>query len=488
MEETYDVIIVGCGAAGLSAAMNLPAESRVLMVCKQELTLCNSALAQGGIAAVYHAEGKDSIETHIQDTMVAGGFENNPETLEILAASAEDTIQTLLDIGVDFDKTADGDFHRTLEGGHTRHRIFHYKDKTGAEILRALAAHVRSLPNVTIREKEMLFDVRTSKTGFSVLLSDESVVHCHYLIFATGGIGRIYRYTTNSKIATGDGITFAYELGAKIQDLHLVQFHPTAFHDDASRECFLISEAVRGEGAYLLNCNRERFMQRYDERLELAPRDVVSRSILLESRRTNSDDFYLDISRLDSDFIRARFPMIYETVLEHGFDMTREPIPIFPCQHYLMGGIAVDENSRTTLPRLYAAGECACTGVHGNNRLASNSLLEAIVFGRRAAEDIAAKLPETESEFQPETFPPQVEPNPLPTGLRTEIRKIMQESYFVLPDEEKLRENFPRVKEIAAQLRGGNYQRSVDFIEAKSLATVAEIIFSEVLGEILPEK
>ena len=302
MENNFDVIIAGCGAAGLYGAINLPSDCRILLLCKQELTLCNSALAQGGIAGVYKSP-EDSIELHEHDTMVAGGFTNNPETVHILTTHAAHEIQAILDFGVDFDRTPDGELHRTLEGGHSRHRIFHHKDATGAEILDKLIKKVKTLPNVTILEHAMMTGMQKTDTGFSVNVMQGgscTVYSSHFMILATGGIGRVYRFTTNSKIATGDGIAFAYENGAEIRNLHLIQFHPTAFNDHHTRECFLISEAVRGEGAYLLNCNKERFMDRYDERLELAPRDVVSHAIILESRRTHSDNFYLDISYKDS--------------------------------------------------------------------------------------------------------------------------------------------------------------------------------------------
>lgn len=483
MENNFDVIIAGCGAAGLYGAINLPSDCRILLLCKQELTLCNSALAQGGIAGVYKSP-EDSIELHEHDTMVAGGFTNNPETVHILTTHAAHEIQAILDFGVDFDRTPDGELHRTLEGGHSRHRIFHHKDATGAEILDKLIKKVKALPNVTILEHAMMTGMQKTDTGFSVNVMQGgscTVYSSHFMILATGGIGRVYRFTTNSKIATGDGIAFAYENGAEIRNLHLIQFHPTAFNDHHTRECFLISEAVRGEGAYLLNCNKERFMDRYDERLELAPRDVVSHAIILESRRTHSDNFYLDISYKDSEFIKNRFPMIYEKVLEQGYDMTKEPIPIFPCQHYLMGGIQVDDNSETTVPNLYAAGECSHTGVHGNNRLASNSLLEALVFSRQAALDIAKKLPDAPKTFTAAEFPAKPNPQKIPKGLRTEIRQIMQDNYFVIPNKEKLPEGFRRITEIRDQLLNGNYIVDADYVEAKSLATVAYIILKEVL-------
>ena len=286
MTNHYDVIIAGGGAAGLYAALNLPASLRVLLICKRELTLCNSALAQGGIAGVYDSP-EDDVQLHKQDTLVAGGFKNNTETLSILVNEAAQDIGRIIDLGVEFDRNPDGSLHRTLEGGHSKHRIFHHKDATGFEIVSKLLQTVRTLPNVEILENTLLCGVAKTGTGFSVDTLHEgtyTAFHSHFLLLATGGIGRVYEFTTNSAIATGDGITFAYELGAPIKNLSLVQFHPTAFNNRHTRECFLISEAVRGEGAYLLNAAGERFMQRYDDRLELAPRDVVSHAIILESR------------------------------------------------------------------------------------------------------------------------------------------------------------------------------------------------------------
>jgi len=385
---------------------------------------------------------------------------------------------------VEFDRNPDGSLHRTLEGGHSKHRIFHHKDATGFEIVSKLLQTVRTLPNVEILENTLLCGVAKTGTGFSVDTLHEgtyTAFHSHFLLLATGGIGRVYEFTTNSAIATGDGITFAYELGAPIKNLSLVQFHPTAFNNRHTRECFLISEAVRGEGAYLLNAAGERFMQRYDDRLELAPRDVVSHAIILESRRQDSQEFYLDISHKDPEFLKHRFPMIYENLLKQGYDLTTDRIPIFPCQHYLMGGIDVNADSRTALDRLYAAGECSHTGVHGNNRLASNSLLEALVFSRHAAMDIAKHLSEVPDTFEEHSFPHDPDAPPIPQGLRTEIRHIMQHSYFVIPDREAAAAGFERVARIRQMLLEGNYRINADYIEAKSLATVAYLILKEVI-------
>ncbi len=327
-------------------------------------------------------------------------------------------------------------------------------------------------------------EVKKTSTGYSAFLKmpDNSyeTCNCHFMILATGGIGRVYKYTTNSAIATGDGITFAYEMGAKIKNLSYVQFHPTAFNNKETRECFLISEAVRGEGAYLLNCKKERFMHNYDQRLELAPRDVVSHSIILEARKQNSTDFFLDISYKDSDFLKKRFPMIYHNLMEQGFDLTKEPIPIYPCQHYLMGGIDVDMNSETSLTNLFACGECSHTGVHGSNRLASNSLLEALVFSRHAADTIASRIDSAPEGFDEAEFDAHIGNSRIPKGYRTETRNIMQQAHFVIPDKQAATEGLERIKKMRNDLLTGNYLMDADYVLAKSIVTVAEIILSEV--------
>ena len=483
--KEYDVIIVGSGVSGLYAALNLDSSMQILMLSKKELTLCNSALAQGGVAAVMD-KTNDNYELHIKDTLIAGGYKNDLDNLRILVEQGPKDVANLLNYGVDFDRKEDGSIHLTLEGGHCRHRIAHHKDSTGYEIVTSLIENVKKLPNVTILENSHLLGL--SKQGDNFLTDVlHNNTHSYYttkaVVLATGGIGRVYDYTTISAIATGDGIQFAYNLGAEIKHLSYVQFHPTAFADKKNRECFLVSEAVRGEGAYLLNCNKERFMDKYEpERRELAPRDVVSKCILQEQKATGSDEFFLDISYKDPEFVKNRFPMIYKKVLEKGYDMTKEPIPIYPCQHYLMGGIAVNGHGATTVDGLYAAGECAHTGVHGINRLASNSLLEALVFSRLIAEDINKnythhELAEAEFDY------PSPEGKPLPSGIRTEIRHIMQRSYFVVPDYVEANKDIERVKELKDMLYNGGYEITPDFIEAKSLTTVAYIILSEVVAE-----
>lgn len=481
--KNYDVIIIGTGVAGLYSALNLKADVKILVVTKKEMTLCNSALAQGGIAGVYNSPD-DSVELHKNDTLIAGGYQNDVEALDILVGEAKIDIENIIRLGTDFDKLPNGDFNRTLEGGHGRHRVFHHADATGFEILSTLIAEVKKRDNIDIIENALLCDMKKTPTGFAFdILKDSQHIYynSHFSILATGGIGRVYKYTTNSAIATGDGIAYAYNMGVEIKNLSYIQFHPTAFNNKETRECFLISEAVRGEGAYLKNCNRERFMQRYDERLELAPRDVVSHSIVSETKKTGSDKFYLDITHEDSDFLKKRFPMIYRNLMEQGFDLTTDMIPIYPCQHYLMGGIKVGKNSETAIDRLYACGECSCTGVHGNNRLASNSLLEALVFSRRAATDINSKLKTAPSAFANAVFTHDDKAPVIPKGLRTKIRTIMQESYFVVPDKDGIKKGFEEITQIKEMLEKGNWRVDQDYVIAKALATVAYLVLREVV-------
>lgn len=483
LEKVYDVLIVGSGVAGLYAALNFPPEVKILMLSKKERHQSNSSLAQGGVACVLSFEN-DSFDLHIEDTLIAGGRANDLDAVTQLVHEGPNDVRKTIEYGVDYDRDENGNLIKTLEGGHSRRRIVHHKDTSGKELVDKLVLAVEKLPNVTVADETMVTSLTRVKNGFraEIMSGDEfKTVYAGYCLLATGGIGRVYKYTTNPSVATGDGIRFAYEMGASIKNLSYVQFHPTAFNGN-DREQFLISEAVRGEGAYLLNCNKERFMDRYDSRLELAPRDVVSRAVIMESRRVGSNEFYLDIRYKGEEYLKKRFPGIYEGCLLHGVDISKDLIPVFPCQHYLMGGIEVDLNSRTTLPRLYAAGECSCTGVHGKNRLASNSLLEALVFGRKAAEDImrcinAGFFPVTVPESEPET---EHSGAPLPKGIRTEIREIMQKAYFVIPDEGAIHEGKKRVEAILTRLKNGKFAVNHDYCEAASLATVAYIILSEV--------
>ena len=477
MNQTYDVLIAGSGVAGLYAALSLDRRLRVLVLAKGDLTLCNTALAQGGIAAVLRDD--DRKEDHFRDTMIAGGHRNNPGAVHVLVDEGPDDVRNLIRLGVEFDRDSLGALHMTLEGGHSRNRIVHHKDNTGYEVAVTLIAQAQARENIELLDHAVLLGLEHDERGFYAGVERGGALYnvsAAFCILATGGIGRAYQYTTNSKIATGDGICFAQKLGAPIRDLSLIQFHPTAFAAQAERERFLISESVRGEGARLLNCRGERFMTRYDKRGELAPRDVVSHSIILESRRLHSEKFYLDITAEDPDFVRARFPSIYKNCLEEGVDITKDRIPVFPCQHYLMGGIDVDLYARTGVEGLYAAGECSRTGVHGNNRLASNSLLEALVFSRRAAQDISAKSvvrPPARSFFKKSAG---AEP---PQGVRSEIRAILQRGYFVIPDRETVARSLPEVRAARERLAKGGYALCSEFLEITSIAHIAEMVLAE---------
>ena len=482
LKKQYSVVIVGSGLAGLYGALNFPEDIDILMLSKKERHQSNSSLAQGGVACVLDLEN-DSYDLHIEDTLIAGGRANDIDAVTQLIEEGPGDVLKTIEYGVEYDRDENGELIKTLEGGHCRRRILHHKDTSGKEMVDKLVLAVEKLPNVTLCDETMVTSMSRIKNGFKIEImrdNEYKTIYADFVLLASGGIGRVYKYTTNPSVATGDGIRLAYEMGASIKNLSYVQFHPTAFNG-ANREQFLISEAVRGEGAYLLNCNKERFMDRYDSRLELAPRDVVSRSVIMESRRLGSNNFYLDIRYKGEEYLKKRFPGIYAGCLSQGVDISKDLIPVFPCQHYLMGGIEVDLNARTTLPRLYAAGECACTGVHGKNRLASNSLLEALVFGRKAAEDITRCI---RAGFYKLTVPEEKEPDrtgaPLPKGTRTEIRDIMQKAYFVIPDEGAIPQGKKRIENILNRLKNGKFAVTADYCEALSLATIAYIILQEV--------
>ena len=485
MKDKYDVVIVGSGVSGLYAALQFDEEISVLVISKRELSLSNSSLAQGGVAAVLD-KNNDNYKLHIADTLIAGGYKNDLSALEVLVTEGPTDVLNLRELGVKFDSDSQGNLSMTLEGGHSRHRIAHHKDSTGREIVRRLLEVVAEKPNVELLENTLLCSLQKDSGGgfwLSVMSEGGEIrpVFAPYVILGTGGIGRVFKYTTNSAIATGDGITMAYHLGAKIKNLSYIQFHPTGFAPkDATRERFLISEAVRGEGAVLRNADGERFVGNYDERGELAPRDVVSRIIMQEERRIGKGDFYLDITHKDADFIRNRFPMIYEKCLEEGIDMTKDWIPIYPTQHYLMGGINVDTKARTSVSGLYAVGECSHTGIYGRNRLASNSLLEALVFSRRAATDIIVNIRVNGSPVpKDEPVVPHTTGKPLRSGIRTAIRDILQEAHFVTLDIQKAKENLPRIEEMMRELSDEGLAMSKDLIEARSAVTVAYIVLSE---------
>ncbi len=388
-----DFIVVGAGVAGLRAATELASGGRVLVIAKDSLRESSSEYAQGGIAAALSDD--DELELHEQDTIMAGDGLCDVEAVRTLVEEGPAAIEQLIDWGTAFDREGS----RLLfarEGAHSRNRVLHaHGDSTGREIVSTLRQHAGSLESVTFKSFAAVTDLLMSDgetagvCAFDEITGSFVLVEGRAVLLATGGLGRVFENTTNPDVATGDGVACAYRAGAVISDIEFVQFHPTAlFIPEAPR--FLLSEALRGEGAYLRNASGERFMERYHPMKELAPRDVVSRSIVMELRATGDSSAFLDLTHLPAGFVRERFPRIYETCLRYGVDLEKTLAPVRPAAHYAMGGVRTDLFGRTSVPRLYAAGEVACTGVHGANRLASNSLLEGVVFGARAGRAMSA--------------------------------------------------------------------------------------------------
>lgn len=385
MKNLYcDVVIAGCGVAGLYTALHLGADKRILMLSKEDLESCDSMLAQGGICVLHDENDYDS---YFEDTMRAGHYENRKESVDIMIRGSRSVIDHLLALGVRFEKNPDGTLAYTREGGHSRPRICFHKDITGKEITTTLLSHVQKLSNVTIMEYTTMTDILTANGGCCGLIAktrEGETLHIHAAdtVLATGGIGGRYEHSTNFPLLTGDACRIAGEHGIELEHMDYVQIHPTCLYSRKPGRSFLISESARGEGAILLNHKGERFVD------ELLPRDVVTKAILEEMEKEGTDHEFLSFEKVPEEIIREHFPHIYERCLEEGYDIAREPVPIVPAQHYFMGGVHVDSDSRTTMEHLYAVGETSCNGVHGKNRLASNSLLESLVFAKRAAAHI----------------------------------------------------------------------------------------------------
>jgi L-aspartate oxidase len=394
-----DFLVIGAGVAGLRAAVELASAGSVLVLAKSEVTESNTQWAQGGIAAALSDE--DEISLHLQDTLLAGDGLCNPEAAKVLVEDAPGRIDELIQWGTEFDRQGTKlTFGR--EGAHSRNRILHaHGDSTGREILRALYAKSKTLKKISVREFEFSTDLMVENgrvCGIHLIneRGEQQQMTASAVLLATGGMGQLYRNTTNPAVATGDGVAMAFRAGAEVSDLEFIQFHPTALYlKNAPR--FLLSEALRGEGAYLRNIEMQRFMPKYHAMGELAPRDVVARAILheLEVSRIKDPIVYLDLTHLDAGHVKKRFPRIYATCMQFNIDITEDLIPIRPAAHYAMGGVRTDLDGRCTLPGLYAAGEAAATGVHGANRLASNSLLEGLVFGARAGKTMREELRRT---------------------------------------------------------------------------------------------
>ncbi len=381
-----DILIVGCGVAGLYCALNLPKDKNITIITKAAAEKSDSFLAQGGICVLKDAE---DYESFYEDTMRAGHFENNPNSVDIMINSSRDTINDLIGYGVDFEKVGD-ELAYTREGAHSKPRILFHKDETGKEITSKLLAAVLKMPNVTLLENTVMVDLICKEDEcFGIIARDTGgeyiKIFADYTMLASGGIGGLYRHSTNYRHLTGDALALALKYGIELENIDYIQIHPTTLFTKKQGRSFLISESVRGEGAILLNSKGERFTD------ELLPRDIVTNAIKNEMKKENSEHVWLSLAPIPREEIISHFPHIYKHCLEEGYDITKEPIPVVPSQHYFMGGIKVNSHSKTNFRRLYAAGETACNGVHGKNRLASNSLLESLVFAKRAAKDIFEK-------------------------------------------------------------------------------------------------
>ena len=495
----HDVIIVGSGAAGLTAALALADRLKVLVLAKGSLTGGSTAWAQGGIAAVLDAG--DTFEDHIRDTMVAGAGLNRIETVEFVVERAPHAIDRLIDLGVPFN-TDGPNLHLTREGGHSHRRIVHVADATGWAVQSALVKAAEDHPNITLLSGRAAIDLITGRHeerysgsgrvwGVYALNEATGQVEAHTAratILATGGAGRVYQFSTAPRGATGDGIAMAWRAGCRVGNMEMMQFHPTCLYN-LSVKNFLITEAVRGEGGRLLNPRTgHRYMPDYDARAELAPRDIVARANDSEIKRDGLDYVHLDISHQPPEFVREHFPNIHEKLLGLGIDMTKEPIPVVPAQHYTCGGIVIDLNGRTDLPGLYAAGECTESGLHGANRLASNSLLECFVFGEAAAADILARWDEfaapppvrawDESRVTDSDEEVVIQQN------WTEIRRFMWNYVGIVRTTKRLERAAHRIALLMEEVDDyyGHFRVSTDLIELRNLLQCAQLIVRSALA------
>ncbi|MFO7962903.1 MAG: L-aspartate oxidase [Desulfobacterales bacterium] len=507
MRYETDFLIIGSGVAGLMLALKVADFGRVAIITKKEVMESNSSQAQGGIASVFSEV--DSFDLHIQDTLAAGDNLCDREVVEMVVKNGPDRIRELIDLGVQFnideragEMSDKPNLELGREGGHSQKRIVHAQDMTGREIETVLVSHVKKHPNIDILEYHIAIDLVTCSTrlkrglittthedfccGAYVLNRKTNEVHtfsAKITVLATGGAGKVYLYTSNPDIATGDGIAMGYRAGATIANLEFVQFHPTClYHPEAKN--FLISEAVRGEGGILKDAAGRAFMENYDPLKDLACRDVVSRAIDTELKKSGDDSVFLDISHKDHDFIVKRFPNIYQRCLEFGIDMTREPIPVVPAAHYMCGGVVTDICGRTDIFRLYAIGETACTGLHGANRLASNSLIEALVYAHTASQQAVKDLENMDVRSTPE--PPAwdevgtTDSDELIMLSQNwdEIRRFMWNYVGIVRSDKRLARAKSRIDNIQSEIKEyyWNFKISADLVELRNIATVAELI------------
>jgi L-aspartate oxidase len=507
MKSSTDFLVIGSGIAGLSFALKVAAFADVAIVTKKALTDSNTNLAQGGIASVF--DRLDSFDLHIEDTLASGDGLCNRDVVEMVVKNGPERIRELVNLGVNFsfeedepvpDKSRHFDLGR--EGGHSKNRIVHAQDMTGRELERVLAQHVKNNPRIAIYENHIAIDLITYSTRLKrgmVTTSHEDQCCGAYVLdrntnrvltffarttlLATGGAGKVYLFTSNPDIATGDGIAMGYRAGATIANLEFVQFHPTClYHPDAKN--FLISEAVRGEGGILIDAGGSPFMERYDPLKDLACRDVVARAIDLELKKSGNDSVFLDISHKPRAVIKKRFPNIYEKCLSLGIDMTKEPVPVVPAAHYMCGGVVTDMIGRTSIHRLYAVGETACTGLHGANRLASNSLIEALVYADAAANHAEKEIHELLSQPLPD--PPEWDEVGTTDSDEVivvsqnwdEIRRFMWNYVGIVRSDKRLARAKHRIEIIQNEIRDyyWNFRVAADLVELRNIAIVAELI------------
>jgi len=499
VSQSFDVLVIGSGAAGLTAALNLAGERRVAVIAKGALGEGATGWAQGGIAAVL--EEGDSFESHVEDTMVAGAGLNDRAVVEHVVTGAPEAIRRLIELGVPFAEEA-GSLHLTREGGHSHRRIVHVADATGSAVQKALEKAAGAHPNITLVPDMVAIDLVTGRN--SSRFSTEGAVHGLYAynrkrqrvetltaratVLASGGAGRTYLYSTAPRGATGDGIAMAWRAGCRVSNMEMMQFHPTCLYSLDVKN-FLITEAVRGEGGQLkLPTTGERFMPRFDERAELAPRDVVARAIDHEIKRLGLDYVHLDISHREPDFVRAHFPNIYDKLLGLGIDITREPIPVVPAQHYTCGGVVVDLDGRTDAPGLYAAGEVTESGLHGANRLASNSLLECLVFGEAAARDILRRWdelpPVPEVREWDESRVTNSDEEVVIAQTWGEIRRFMWNYVGIVRTTKRLERAKRRIDMLRQEVQDyyGKFRVAPDLIELRNLVEVADLIIRSALA------
>ena len=498
MNTQFDVLIIGGGAAGLTLALSLPHHYQVGVLSKTSIKEGNTYYAQGGVAAVIDQE--DDIQQHIDDTLVAGAGLCDPSAVAITVENGPDAIAWLVNQGVEFSKEQDGSrFHLTQEGGHSHRRILHATDATGYAIANALVQQTRERANIHIIENHIAIDLITTQKLNPQSMDNRTVgvyalstashqvisLQASHIALATGGASKAYVFTTNPDVTTGDGIAMAWRAGCRVANMEFNQFHPTClFHPDARN--FLISEAVRGEGGHLKLPSGERFMARFDDRLELAPRDIVARAIDHEMKRLGLQYVLLDISHRPANFIQSHFPTIYEKCLSLGIDITQEPIPVVPAAHYTCGGVVVDSNGQTDLPGLYAIGETACTGLHGANRMASNSLLECIVYARRCAETIAAAPRCTFEQPLPQWDDSQVTDADEAIVIHHnwhELRQCMWNYVGIVRSNKRLQRANSRIELLSREIAEfyGHHTVTPDLIELRNLTLVADLIVKSAL-------